>query len=133
MEKILIVDGHSAIFAMPEFAALHRGSTRDLARLEIIKWLQRFADLTDWHVVLVFDGKQAERNFEGGKDSGLLVIYSKGGETADTVIERLAARFAEKDRVLVASNDRMVLLTVTSFGAEGMSIRGLIDLVEIGR
>jgi len=129
-EKILIVDGHSAIFSMPEFSELHRGTSRYLARLELIKWLQRFADSSDWNVVVVFDGKQSERGIEGGKDEGLLVLYSRDGETADTVIERLAARFGEKDEVLVASNDRMVLLTVMGFGAEGTGIGGLGDLVE---
>jgi len=38
----------------------------------------------------------------------------------------LAARFSEKgDRVRVASNDNMVMLTSTTFGAEGISIEEL--------
>jgi len=131
-ERILIVDGHSAIFTLPEFAELHRGPARYLARIELVKWLQRFADVSDWNVVVVFDGRQAERNIEGGKAEGVLVMYSRAGETADTVIERLAARFGEKDRVRVASNDRMVLMTVTAFGAEGMSIAGLVDMITLG-
>jgi predicted RNA-binding protein with PIN domain len=70
---------------------------------------------------------------EGGKDEGVLVMYSRDGETADTVIERLAARFGTKDEVLVASNDRMVLFTVMSFGAEGTGMAGLRELVERSR
>lgn len=131
-ERILIVDGHSAIFAVPEFADLHRGAARHVARLELVKWLQRFADVSEWNVVVVFDGKQAERNVEGGKEEGVLVIYSRKGETADSVIERLAARFGEKDQVRVASNDRMVLMTVTAFGAEGMGIGGLVEMIALG-
>ena len=132
-EKILLVDGHSAIFAIPEFAGLHRGPGRFVARLELVKWLQRFADVSDWNVVVVFDGKQAERGIEGGKDEGVLVMYSRAGETADTVIERLAARFGSKDQVRVASNDRMVLTTVAAFGAEGMGIGGLVEMIGLGR
>ena len=132
-EKILLVDGHSAIFAIPEFAGLHHGPGRFVARLELVKWLQRFADVSDWNVVVVFDGKQAERNIEGGKDEGVLVMYSRAGETADTVIERLAARFGSKDQVRVASNDRMVLTTVMAFGAEGMGIGGLVEMIGLGR
>jgi uncharacterized protein len=132
-EKILIVDGHSAIFAMPEFSDLHHGASCYLARLELVKWLQRFADSSDWNVVVVFDGKQSERGIEGGKDEGVLVMYSRDGETADTVIERLAARFGTKDEVVVASNDRMVLFTVMSFGAEGTGMGGLRELVERSR
>ena len=132
-EKILLVDGHSAIFAIPEFAGLHHGPGRFVARLELVKWLQRFADVSDWNVVVVFDGKQAERGIEGGKDEGVLVMYSRAGETADTVIERLAARFGSKDQVRVASNDRMVLTTVMAFGAEGMGIGGLVEMIGHGR
>lgn len=125
--RILLVDGHSAIFALPEFRDLHRGPTRYLARLELVKWLQRFADRgEDWNVVVVFDGRQAERGIEGGREEGLLVLYSRAGETADTVIERLAARFASRDRVVVASNDRMVLTTAMAFGAETLSIPALV-------
>ncbi|MFT4176128.1 MAG: NYN domain-containing protein [Luteolibacter sp.] len=130
-EKILLVDGHSAIFALPEFRELHRGPGRFVARLELVKWLQRFADLNDWHVVVVFDGKQAERGIEGGKETNVLVMYSRRGETADSVIERLAARFGDRDEVLVASNDTMVRTTCSVFGAETMSIEALKTMIEI--
>jgi uncharacterized protein len=130
--KILIVDGHSAIFAIPDFRQLHQGAARHVARLELIKWLQRFADVSEWNVVVVFDGMQAERGLEGGKEEGVLVMYSRKGETADTVIERLAARFGMRDQVRVASNDRMVLTTVMAFGAEGMGVGGLVEMIERG-
>lgn len=130
VEKLLIVDGHSAIFAIPRFASLHQGPTRYLARLELVKWLRRFADEGEWKVVVVFDGKQAERGIEGGKEEGILVIYSRNGETADSVVERLAARFAERDHVRVASNDLMVLTTAMAFGAETTRIPGLEIQVE---
>ncbi|MFD0895047.1 NYN domain-containing protein [Luteolibacter ambystomatis] len=130
MEQLLIVDGHSAIFAIPRFAGLHRGPTRYLARLELVKWLQRFGDASEWKVVVVFDGKQAERGIEGGTEEGILILYSRNGETADSVIERLAARFGARDQVKVASDDRMVLLTASAFGAETMRIAALEILVE---
>jgi len=129
-EKILLVDGHSAIFALPQFCELHHGATRYLARLELVKWLQRFADVTDWNTVVVFDGKQTERGMEGGKADGVLTIYSRNGETADSVIERLAARFGEKDEVLVASNDAMVRTTCAVFQARTCSVEALRIMVD---
>lgn len=128
MEQLLIVDGHSAIFGMPELRELHQGPKRHIARLELVKRLREIGDRGEWKVVVVFDGRQLGRGYEGGAEEGILVIYSKARETADAVVERLAARFSEKgDRVRVASNDGMVLLTATTFGAEGMRIEDLDD------
>lgn len=131
MEELLIVDGHSAIFAIEGLRAIHRGPKRHLARLELIRRLRDLGDLTGWKVVVVFDGRQSERGYDGGTDEGILIVYSKARETADSVIERLAARFSEKgDRVRVVSNDGMVLLTATTFGAEGMRIGDLEDWID---
>lgn len=123
MERLLVVDGHSAIFALEELRELHRGSTRHLARIELSRRLRDLGDRSGWKVVVVFDGRRGERDFEGGLDDGILVVYSKGTETADAVVERIAARFAAKgDDVRVANNDRMVLTTALAFGATGMRI-----------
>jgi predicted RNA-binding protein with PIN domain len=120
VEQLLIVDGHSAIFGIESLRELHHGPKRHLARHELIKALRAIGDRGEWKVVVVFDGRHTERGYE------ILIIYSKARETADAVIERLAARFAEKgDRVMVATNDGMVLLTATTFGAEGMRIEEL--------
>lgn len=128
MEQLLIVDGHSAIFGIEALRDLHHGPKRHLARHELVKALRAIGDRGEWKVVVVFDGRQSERGYEGGNEDGILIIYSKARETADAVIERLAARFAEKgDRVMVATNDGMILLTATTFGAEGMRIEALED------
>jgi predicted RNA-binding protein with PIN domain len=126
VEQLLIVDGHSAIFGIETLRELHQGPKRHLARHELVKVLRAVGDRGEWKVVVVFDGRHTERGYEGGNDDGILIIYSKARETADAVIERLAARFAEKgDRVMVATNDGMILLTATTFGAEGMRIEEL--------
>jgi len=123
MERLLIVDGHSAVFALEELRALHRGPRRYMARLELVRRLRDLGDRSGWAVVVVFDGRQRERSFEGGAQDGVMVVYSKGTETADAVVERLAARFAAKgDEVRVASNDRMVLTTALAFEASGITI-----------
>ncbi|BCX50248.1 RNA-binding protein [Haloferula helveola] len=126
MERLLVVDGHSAVFAIDELRELHHGPRRHMARLELVRRLRDLGDRSGWKVVVVFDGRRTERNFEGGTEDGILVVYSKGTETADTVVERIAARFAEKgDEVRVASNDRMVLTTALAFGAHGIRIEAL--------
>lgn len=128
MEQLLVVDGHSAIFAIEELRDLHQGATRYMARNELIRRLRDHGDRSGWNVVVVFDGRQKDRSYDGGQDDGIMVIYSKGTETADAVVERIAARFAEKgDQVRVVSNDRMVLTTALAFGAQGMKVEQLVD------
>ena len=120
------MDGHSAIFGIEWLRELHHGPKRHLARHELVKALRDIGDRGEWKVVVVFDGRHTERGYEGGTQEGILIVYSKARETADAVIERLAARFAEKgDRVMVASNDNMILLTATTFGADGMRVEEL--------
>jgi predicted RNA-binding protein with PIN domain len=131
VEQLLIVDGHSAIFGIEWLRELHHGAKRHLARHELVKALRDIGDRGEWKVCVVFDGRQTERSFEGGTEDGILIIYSKAKETADAVIERLAARFSEKgDRVMVATNDGMILLTATTFGAGGMRIEELERWIE---
>lgn len=131
MERLLVVDGHSAIFALDELRELHRGPARHLARIELARRLRDLGDRSGWKVVVVFDGRRGERNFEGGPEDGILIVYSKGTEAADTVVERIAARFSAKgDEVRVASNDRMVLTTALAFGATGMRIEELDRWME---
>lgn len=128
---MLIVDGHSAIFGIGWLRELHHGPKRHLARHELVKALRGIGDRGEWKVCVVFDGRQTERSYEGGSEDGILIIYSKARETADAVIERLAARFAEKgDRVMVATDDNMIQLTATTFGAHGMRIEELEEWME---
>lgn len=122
--------GELAIFgpALPGTVA-----KRHIARMEIAKRLREIGDRGEWKAVVVFDGRQTERGYEGGAEEGILVIYSKARETADAVVERLAARISEKgDRLRVASDDWMVLLAATTFGAEGMKIAELEEWWEFG-
>lgn len=129
MDQVLIVDGHSAIFAWPDLRKLHDATTA-LARGELISMLTRYQDASGIHVVVVFDGKGRQTDRTGGKDGDILVLYSRDGETADTVIERIVARKAEKMRITVASNDRAELETVSAFGGDCIGLRTLREMLE---
>lgn len=129
MEKVLIIDGHSAIHATSWLLELH-DENQMAGRDALVRELSQLQDMTDFHVVVVFDGKGASRSHEGGDEKEILVIYSRGNETADRVIERIAVQQAKKYDVQVASNDRMVLDSTYTSGAHGMSITNLWDLFE---
>lgn len=124
MQQILIVDGHSAIFSTPHLCDLHDQNPR-LARIELHRELTNFQDTSDYAVVLVFDGKGSVRDIPQRQDDDIMVIYSRDGETADTVIERLAVRFSQKYQITVASNDRLVLDGASVAGALPCSIKGM--------
>ena len=128
MEQVLIIDGHSAIFAWPELRELH-GRNTALARRELISMLTHYQDSVGGHVVVVFDGKGRKTDSEGRKDGNILVMYSRKGETADTVIEKLVARQSGRMRITVASNDRAELDAVSAFGGECIGLKTLGEMV----
>lgn len=129
MDKVLIVDGHSAIFSTPWLREVHF-TNPDSGRDALTQELSNFHNLSDYSVILVFDGKGSKIDKEGGSDRDILILYSRTNQTADTIIERLAAKHAKRYDLRVASNDRMVLESCYASGALAMSIDGLWDLID---
>jgi predicted RNA-binding protein with PIN domain len=117
--RVLVVDGHSMIFQWPDLRALHakNGAT---ARDRLVRALTRYQDNTGTHVVVVFDGKGV-RTSQSDEEIGIQVFYSKSGQTADSVIERIVATYSAKYEIVVATDDNMERTTVESFGAGWMS------------
>ena len=114
--QYLIVDGHSVIFAWPELRELHERLT-SLARDVLV------------HVVVVFDGR--------GSDVGAIaepgevqIFYSRTGQTADSIVERLASKYGSQFKLLVATSDYLEQETVGACGAECISAEGLRALLD---
>jgi predicted RNA-binding protein with PIN domain len=129
--RYLIVDGHSIIFAWPDLRALHERRS-SLAREALIKQLRHYQDWTGVHVAAVFDGRGP--NVSEASDPGeIQIFYSRAGQTADAVIERLAARYAKDWDLTVATSDSMERQTVMACGADCISPEGLRDLLKEGR
>ena len=126
--RYLIVDGHSIIFAWPELCKLHARRS-SLAREALIKHLRDYQDWTGVHVVVVFDGKGSK--IEAASDPAeVQVFYSRTGQTADAIIERLASKYARRFELMVATSDSMEAETVAACGAEWISpeaLRGLLS------
>ena len=126
--RYLIVDGHSVIFAWPELRKLHDRRNL-LAREALIKTLVDYQDASGVHVVLVFDG-QGGKAAEDTAPGSIQIFYSATGQTADAVIERLAAKYAGEHDITVATGDFLEQQTVSSFGAYTTDPEGLRTLVE---
>jgi hypothetical protein len=129
--QVLIVDGHSVIFAWPEIRALHTRRT-SLAREALVKVLTEYQDASGVHVVAVFDGKGARAN-EATEPGGIQVFYSGADQTADDIIERLAAKYAERHQITVVTSDHLEQMTVNSFGASFMPAESLPALLGEAR
>lgn len=126
--RYLIVDGHSIIFAWPELRKLHQRRS-SLAREALIKQLRHHQDWTGVAVVVVFDGKEPKINARS--DPGdVQIIYSRRGQTADAIIERLASKYAERFDLTVATSDLGEAETVHACGAEWMSPNSLHELLQ---
>lgn len=127
----LIVDGHSVIFAWPELRALH-GRRTSLAREALVRQLRDYQDWTGVRVAVVFDGK-GNAVSESSEPGEIQVFYSPAGKSADSLVERLASKYAAQFRLLVATNDYLEQETVSASGAECISAEGLRDLLDRGR
>ena len=129
--RYLLVDGHSIIFAWPELRKLHERRA-SLAREALIKQLRDYQDWTGVRVVIAFDGKAP--NISAISDPGdVQIFYSRSGQTADTIIERLASKYAEKFKLMVATSDSMEAETIHACGAQWISPGALRTLMEEAR
>jgi uncharacterized protein len=129
--RYLIVDGHSVIFAWPELRKLHARRS-SLAREALIKQLRDYQDWTGVRVVVVFDGKG--NKVEATSDpTEVQIFYSRSGQSADAIIERLASKYARNCELMVATSDSMEAETVMACGAEWISPEGLRGLLSSRR
>ena len=127
LARYLIVDGHSVIFAWPELRKLHARRS-SLAREALVKQLRDYQDWTGVRVVAVFDGKG--KNVGAASDpEEVQIFYSRSGQSADAIIERLASKYAKQHDLVVATSDLMEAETVHACGAESISAEGLRGLI----
>lgn len=119
--NFLLVDGHSVIHAWEELRRLHlKSAQRHLARLELLRRLRTYQDMSGIRVVVVFDGTGAQLTDER-ETQGLQIIYADASHTADAIIERLVAKYAPTHALRVATGDRMEWETVRALGADWIS------------
>jgi predicted RNA-binding protein with PIN domain len=128
--RYLIVDGHSAIFGWPELEKLHSRRS-SLAREALVKKLRDYQDYTGVRVVVVFDGSGSAAT-EDSEPDGVQIFYSRAGQTADAIIERLASKYAGKFNLIIATSDRLERETVSASGADCISIANLRTVLEEG-
>src|SRR5438045_9629101 len=117
--RYLIVDGHSVIFAWPDLHKLHQRRTSS-AREALGKRLRDYQDWTGVRVVLVFDGRGTDVTASADPHE-IQIFYSRKGQTADAIVERLASKYAAEVDLMVATSALLERQTVASVGAVSVS------------
>ncbi|MDR1146960.1 MAG: NYN domain-containing protein [Verrucomicrobiales bacterium] len=125
--RYLLIDGHSVIFHWPELRALHARQP-SLCREVLIQLLSDLHDTSDWLVTLVFDGQAGTTPLP--VTGQMALIYSRAGQTADSIIERLAGQAADPATVSVITADGAERVTVEATGAVVFSPDWLRDELQ---
>lgn len=116
------------IFQWPELSRNYAAAGPSVRGI-LVRMLTALQDNSDWTVAVVFDGRGDKASSEENP-CGLKIFYSKDGQTADSIIERLAAKYAADCDVTVATDDHLERTTVESFGAISISSRQLQSEIE---
>ena len=149
---LLVVDGYNVIYGTPRYEALidehaGAGALADVASLSRDPYghdpfeRAREALITDvaayaqgsYDPIIVFDA--AENLSDERPDfsrAGVKVVFSRTGESADSVIERLATRARRKQRdVLLVTSDNTIRFTVGGVPITTVSSQLLARNIEV--
>jgi uncharacterized protein len=125
---ILIVDGYNIIGSWENLKLLKEknfGSARD----QLISMLAAFYPWCWERIIIVFDGQ----NFAWDHHDGVEVVFTEANESADTLIERLAAGLAAYYRVEVATSDFAELRAASALGATVLSAPAFEERLKVER
>lgn len=105
MRELMIVDGYNLMHYDPRYKRL-KDVDLEMTRIKLVEDLAAMATLSDRDIVVVFDaaasaGKERQKAFI----LGIEVWFTRGGESADEVIERLSYDASAERRVVVATSD----------------------------
>lgn len=114
MGRDILVDGYNVIKRAPSFQAV-RAQSLAAARAQLIALLRNRYRHTPHQVIVVFDGNETLE--QTSNEQRIRIVYSRHGETADSVIARLAASAQADGRAVeIYSDDIEVQQSVTAQG-----------------
>jgi len=126
----ILVDGYSLLHVW-ETLAPGKPRFSSAAREELVGRLIHYHDACGTPITVVFDGASTRHNSSPfPSSSGMEIIYSRAGQSADQLIERVAHRLSSFGEVLVVTDDLAERDTVVSAGAMFSSCLGFIQTVE---
>ena len=122
MKPLLYVDGYNVIGAWREAEA--NAWPLDECRDRLTRLMEDYAGYTGQEVWLVFDGHKAARPVRSVEPkTGLTVVYTRHGETADQFIERMCQALPGYREARVATSDSVEQTLILGRGATRLSAR----------
>jgi hypothetical protein len=125
----ILVDGYSLLHNWPELAP-GRPRHSMQARDELIRILTLYRDATQTPITIVFDGAGKSAATEFPSTPELEILFSRRGQTADQIIERVTARMSGYGEVLAVTDDYAERDTVSYQGGLASSCANFIETVE---
>lgn len=102
---------------------------RRAAYQELCYRLTAYQDQSGERVVAVFDGR-GDRLEEDSPERGIQVFYSDSQRSADSILERMAARYAKEYEITVATDDVAVQDAAAGSGGHAISSQSLRDRLD---
>jgi uncharacterized protein len=115
----IIIDGYNRI---RQSKTLRNLDQRDLqlGRERLVDMLAAYKKFKHHRITVVFDGSQTRLSYsQQDRLKGIFILFSPKGESADTLIKRMAHN--EREHALVVSSDQEIVHAATSHGATTMS------------
>ena len=101
----VFVDGYNVINSWPGLRDIV-GYSLEAARKKLIDILQNYAVYKGYKVFIIFDAHMKKGSLENKEVySGVVVIYTKEGETADSYIEKTINDIGRKTEVCIVTSD----------------------------
>src|SRR5262245_35426787 len=126
----ILVDGYSLLHHWPDLAPgkpRHSAAARD----ELIHRLTLYHDACGTPLTIIFDGADvAGSRAATASTSEVEILYSRTGQTADQMIERVVHRLKSFGEVLVVTDDSAERETVNSAGGQTSSCANFIQTVQ---
>lgn len=126
----ILVDGYSLLHNWPELAP---GKPRfsAAARDELVRRLTLYRDAIGTPITIVFDGANADIRLSTVESTPEMeILYSRAGQTADDIIERVTHRMSAYGEVLAVTDDFAERDTVIAMGGMASSCLNFIQTVE---
>lgn len=116
---LIIVDGYNFIFTVSELEKYVGISRIEPVRDHVISLLSQYREKKHYDVILVFDGNQTGSIFPKKQMcSGIIVIYSKSGISADTEIKNITNLCQNPQDVCIVTYDNDIKRHVKKCGCQ---------------